>query len=96
MSIEDIENRIDAEALVSQLPERERIVIDERFWGRKTLRETGAILGITQSRALQLQNVALARMRKLALPRTPPYQLLIKKVEKSSCHVSGERIGFKS
>lgn len=96
MSIQDIENRIDAEALVSQLPERERIVIDERFWGRKTMREVSEILKVSPERIRQLQNMALARMRKFALPQIPPYQLLIKKVEKSSCQSSGERIGSES
>jgi len=54
--------------LLSMLDERERRIIDERFGlnGRKalTLEEVGRQFGVTRERIRQLQNTALAKMRR--------------------------------
>jgi len=54
--------------LLSVLDERERRIIDERFGlsGRKalTLEEVGRQFGVTRERIRQLQNTALAKMRR--------------------------------
>ena len=54
--------------LLSVLDERERRIIDERFGlnGRKalTLEEVGREFGVTRERIRQLQNTALAKMRR--------------------------------
>ena len=56
------------DGLLSVLDERERRIIDERFGlsGRKelTLEEVGREFGVTRERIRQLQNTALAKMRR--------------------------------
>ena len=56
------------DGLLSMLDKRERRIIDERFGltGRKalTLEEVGREFGVTRERIRQLQNIALAKMRR--------------------------------
>lgn len=61
------------EELVQHLPERERIILEHRFAlgeARKiTLRTIGRRFGVTRERIRQLQNIALAKLRKLITER---------------------------
>jgi RNA polymerase primary sigma factor len=55
--------------LVSSLPERERTILRYRFGldgdGERTLEEVGVRFGVTRERIRQIQNLALAKLRKL-------------------------------
>jgi RNA polymerase sigma factor for flagellar operon FliA len=52
-------------AAVARLPEREREVISLSFFESWTLKEIGARLGVTESRACQLRTQGLARLQKM-------------------------------
>jgi len=64
------------DGLLSVLDERERRIIDERFGlnGKKplTLEEVGREFGVTRERIRQLQNSALAKMRKALRKKEKP------------------------
>jgi RNA polymerase primary sigma factor len=55
--------------LVPRLPERERVILQQRFGlgeaGQLTLRAIGRRFGVTRERIRQLQNLALLKLRKL-------------------------------
>lgn len=59
--------------LVPQLPERERVILQQRFGfgdsGRITLRTIGRRFGVTRERIRQLQNLALQKLRLLIQAR---------------------------
>jgi RNA polymerase primary sigma factor len=74
---EDIENRLDAQAILERLDalsEREAYVVRRRLGiggpGPQTLAEIGQALGVTRERARQLESVALRQLERLA--DTPP------------------------
>jgi len=48
---------------IAALPERERLVIDLMVNDDLTLRETGEVIGVTESRVCQLRTQAIARLR---------------------------------
>ncbi len=48
---------------VARLPERERSVIVSYYFGRRSLAQIGAELGVTESRACQIHRAALAMLR---------------------------------
>ena len=64
------------DGLLSMLDERERRIIDERFGlnGKKplTLEEVGREFGVTRERIRQLQNSALAKMRRALSKKEKP------------------------
>jgi len=74
-------NQIDD--LLANLDERETRIIDARFGlnGQKprTLEEIGLEFGVTRERIRQLQNVALAKMRKSLLKKDRPLPAPFKK-----------------
>jgi len=59
--------------LVPRLPERERIILQQRFGygdsGKLTFRTIGRRFGVTRERIRQLQNLALQKLRMLILER---------------------------
>lgn len=59
----DLDQRLAWDELTAWLPWRERCVLDLRFHQGLYLREVGAALGISESRACQLQARALWRLR---------------------------------
>ncbi|MBZ5740016.1 FliA/WhiG family RNA polymerase sigma factor [Nocardioides mangrovi] len=60
---ESEENRDLVRSALTQLPERDRIVMALYFFEGFTLSEIGTILGVTESRASQLRSRAIATMR---------------------------------
>lgn len=54
--------RVLAEA-IDQLPERERLVISLYYHDELTLKEIGAVLGVTESRISQIHTKAIVRLR---------------------------------
>ena len=75
-------NQIDD--LLANLDEREMRIIDARFGlnGQKprTLEEIGLEFGVTRERIRQLQNVALAKMRKSLLKKDRPLPAPLKRI----------------
>jgi RNA polymerase sigma factor for flagellar operon FliA len=57
------EQRTNVAAAVSRLPERMQLVLSLLYAEECTLREVGAILGVTESRACQLHSEAVHRLR---------------------------------
>jgi RNA polymerase primary sigma factor len=59
--------------LVPRLPERERVILQQRFGlgdsGKLTLRSIGRRFGVTRERIRQLQNLALQKLRVLIQQR---------------------------
>jgi RNA polymerase sigma factor FliA len=55
--------RRDLAAAIGGLPEREQLVMSLYYEQEMNLREIGAVLGVTESRACQLHGQALARIR---------------------------------
>lgn len=49
--------------LLNRLPERDKKVIELRFWHDKTLEEIGDIIGLTKDRVRQIEGRALRRLR---------------------------------
>jgi RNA polymerase sigma factor (sigma-70 family) len=54
---------IDLKAALATLDDRERLVIEARFFARKTLKEVGKILGRTKERTRQIEKTALKKLR---------------------------------
>lgn len=55
--------RKDLAAAISQLPERERLVLALYYDEEMNLKEIGAVLGVSESRVCQISNQAMARLR---------------------------------
>lgn len=51
---------------VERLPERERLVVGMYYQEELTLKEIGAVLGVTESRVCQIHSQAIARLRGFA------------------------------
>jgi len=49
--------------LIEELPEKEKMVLSLYYWEELTMKEVGAVLGLTESRVCQLHNQALLRLR---------------------------------
>jgi RNA polymerase sigma factor FliA len=49
--------------VIDELPEKERIVLSLYYWEELTMKEVGAVLGLTESRVCQLHNQALLRLK---------------------------------
>jgi RNA polymerase sigma factor FliA len=49
--------------LIDELPEKEKMVLSLYYWEELTMKEVGAVLGLTESRVCQLHNQALIRMK---------------------------------
>ena len=56
--------RAELGALIERLPERQRKVMCEHYYGERTLREIGALMDISSQRASQLHISAIARLKK--------------------------------
>lgn len=52
-------------AAISRLPELDRIVLIRRFFNRETLLGIGTAMGVSKERIRQIQEVALARLRRM-------------------------------
>jgi RNA polymerase sigma factor (sigma-70 family) len=61
--LEEVDARLDAEVLLAALPARERLLLERRFFDEQLLEAVGRELGVTESRACQLERRALARLR---------------------------------
>ncbi|HEY5341844.1 MAG TPA: sigma-70 family RNA polymerase sigma factor [Candidatus Aquilonibacter sp.] len=62
-----VENRSECErigALVDALPERQRRIVREHYYGDRSLRDIGRRIGISAQRASQLHIVAMAKLRR--------------------------------
>jgi RNA polymerase sigma factor for flagellar operon FliA len=57
------ESRRALDATIDRLPHKDQIVIRLYYFGEQTLREIGAFLGVSESRACQIHRRALARIR---------------------------------
>ena len=64
-SNDDFEMRDEIEYLMKPLSPRERGIVFERYWGRKTYREIGEELGITGSRVQMILMQAIKKMKSL-------------------------------
>lgn len=49
---------------ISELSNRERLVIRQRFWEDKTLQQIGDVLGLSRERVRQIQDKALGKLRR--------------------------------
>jgi RNA polymerase sigma factor FliA len=49
--------------LIDELPEKEKTVLSLYYWEELTMKEVGAVLGLTESRVCQLHNQALIRLK---------------------------------
>src|SRR4030042_7010031 len=49
--------------LIDELPEKEQMVLSLYYWEELTMKEVGAVLGLTESRVCQLHNQALIRLK---------------------------------
>jgi RNA polymerase sigma factor for flagellar operon FliA len=49
--------------LIEELPEKEKMVLSLYYWEELTMKEVGAVLGLTESRVCQLHNQALLRLK---------------------------------
>lgn len=48
---------------IDELPEKEKLVLSLYYWEELTMKEVGAVLGLTESRVCQLHNQALLRLK---------------------------------
>jgi RNA polymerase sigma factor FliA len=48
---------------ISELPEREKLVVTLYYYEELTLREIGEVLGVTESRVSQLHTKAILRLK---------------------------------
>lgn len=58
---------------IEQLPERERQVVSLYYVEELTMKETGAVLGVTESRVSQLHTQAMLRLRAALASRSEAY-----------------------
>jgi RNA polymerase sigma factor for flagellar operon FliA len=63
---------------IDRLPERERQVIALYYLEELTMKEVGAVLGITESRVSQLHTQAILRLRGALVEKRPVRQALLK------------------
>jgi len=49
--------------LIEELPEKEKMVLSLYYWEELTMKEIGAVLGLTESRVCQLHNQALIKLK---------------------------------
>ncbi|MBA4392071.1 MAG: FliA/WhiG family RNA polymerase sigma factor [Desulfobacca sp.] len=49
--------------IIDELPEKEKMVLSLYYWEELTMKEVGAVLGLTESRVCQLHNQALIRLK---------------------------------
>ncbi|HMK65078.1 MAG TPA: FliA/WhiG family RNA polymerase sigma factor [Thermodesulfobacteriota bacterium] len=49
--------------VIDELPEKEKTVLSLYYWEELTMKEVGAVLGLTESRVCQLHNQALLRLK---------------------------------
>jgi RNA polymerase sigma factor FliA len=49
--------------VIDELPEKEKMVLSLYYWEELTMKEVGAVLGLTESRVCQLHNQALIRLK---------------------------------
>lgn len=68
--LEDEEMRVILADSISQLPEREKIVVSLYYFEGLTLAEVGKVLGVTESRASQLHTKAMLQLRGKILAAT--------------------------
>lgn len=55
--------RASLEAAVSRLPERERCIVAEHYFGGRRFKDVGRMLGVSEPRVSQLHSRALSRLR---------------------------------
>lgn len=58
---EELKNRM--AKLISELPEKEKLVLSLYYWDELTMKEIGKVLDITEGRVCQIHNQALMRLR---------------------------------
>ena len=63
ISLEQTEVREALAEAISDLPEREKLVVTLYYYEELTLREIGEVLGVTESRVSQLHTKAILRMK---------------------------------
>ena len=61
-------SNIALESALSALPERERRIIDLRFFENKTQMEVASEIGISQAQVSRLEKNALNKMKKICIP----------------------------
>jgi phosphoglycerate dehydrogenase-like enzyme len=61
---------LEARELLAMLPEREAMVLRDRFWHKKTLRCIGKSLGVSGTRADQICKKAAQRLRAFMEPKS--------------------------
>ena len=49
--------------LIDELPEKNKMVLSLYYWEELTMKEVGAVMGLTESRVCQLHNQALVRLK---------------------------------
>ena len=49
--------------LIDELPEKEKMVLSLYYWEELTMKEVGAVLGLTESRVCQLHSKVLIRLK---------------------------------
>src|SRR4029079_4653418 len=63
MSLEQTAGRAALAEAISELPEREKLVVTLYYYEELTLREIGEVLGVTESRVSQLHTKAILRLK---------------------------------
>lgn len=63
LSLEETEVKEALAEAISELPEREKLVVTLYYYEELTLREIGEVLGVTESRVSQLHTKAILRMK---------------------------------
>lgn len=58
---EDLKDRL--AKLISELPEKEKLVLSLYYWDELTMKEIGKVLDLTEGRVCQIHNQALMRLR---------------------------------
>ena len=60
---EDLEDRMDLNEAIKRLPERQQVVIHERFWNNKSQKETALISGTSQVQVSKDERKAISELR---------------------------------
>jgi RNA polymerase sigma factor FliA len=59
----ELDQKKNVARIIDELPEKEKMVLSLYYWEELTMKEVGAVLGLTESRVCQLHNQALIRLK---------------------------------
>lgn len=70
--LEDTDTRDALARLITNLPEKERLILSLYYWEELTMKEIGKVMSLTEGRVCQLHNQALIRLK--SQMHAPAYQ----------------------